>query len=173
LPIPALAVEEARWYAIQSRARHEKMVALRLQDKGVTTFLPQVTQVHRWSDRRKLVQLPLFPCYAFVHVAPSVETRLAVVQTSGVIGLVGIHGIGIPIPDKEIDDIRTLLAHDADCAPYPFLKVGRRVRIRGGCFDGVEGILVAKNSDQTLVVSIELIQRSIAVRIDGYDVEEV
>jgi transcription antitermination factor NusG len=173
LPVSAPAAGEPRWYAIQTRARHEKMVTLRLQDKGVTTFLPQVTQIHRWSDRRKLVQLPLFPCYAFVHVAPSVRTRLAVLETSGLIGFVGIHGVGIPIPDKEIEDIKTLLAHDGDCAPYSFLKLGRRVRIRGGCFDGVEGILVAKKSDRSLVVSIDLIQRSVAIRIDGYDVEEI
>lgn len=173
LPASAPAAEEPCWYAIQTRARHEKMVTLRLQDKGVTTFLPQVTQVHRWSDRRMLVQLPLFPCYVFVHMAPSVQTRLAVLQTSGLIGFVGIHGVGIPIPDKEIEDIKTLLAHNADCAPYPFLKVGQRVRIRGGCFDGVEGILVGRKSDRSLVVSIGLIQRSVAVRIDGYDVEEV
>jgi transcription antitermination factor NusG len=149
------------------------MVTLRLQDKGVTTFLPQVTQVHRWSDRRMLVQLPLFPCYAFVHVARSVEIRHAVLQTSGLIGFVGIRGVGIPIPDKEIEDIQTLLAHNVTCAFYPFLRVGQRVRIRGGCLEGVEGILLAKNSDRSLVVSVELIQRSVAVRIDGYDVEPV
>jgi transcription antitermination factor NusG len=88
-----------------------------------------------------------------------------------VLAFVGIHGAGIPVPDKEIEDIKTLLTHDAACTPYPFLKLGTRVRIRGGCFDGVEGILVGKNRDRSLVVSIELIQRSVAVRIDGYDVE--
>ena len=146
---------------------------MQLEEKGLTTFLPLVTEVHRWSDRRKVVELPLFSCYAFVHMAASAEARLDVLQTRGVIGFVGIHGVGIPIPDKEIEDIKTLLARDAPCTPYPFLKLGKRVRIRGGCFDGVEGILVGKNRDRSLVVSIELIQRSVAVRIDGYDVEEV
>jgi transcription antitermination factor NusG len=106
-------------------------------------------------------------------MAVSVERRLAVLQTPGVLAFVGIQGVGIPVPDKEIEDIKTLLARDADCMPYPFLKVGRRVRIRGGCFDGVEGILVGKNRDRSLVVSIELIQRSVAVRIDGYHVEAI
>jgi transcription antitermination factor NusG len=171
--IPAVGVEAPRWYAIHTRARHEKKAALQLQERGVSTFLPLITQARRWSDRSQLIQLPLFACYIFVRVAASVETRLAVLQTPGVLAFVGIHGIGIPVPDKEIEDIKTLLERDADCAPYPFLKLGRRVRIRGGCFDGVEGILVGKNHDRSLVVSIELIQRSLAVRIDGYDVEAI
>jgi transcription antitermination factor NusG len=171
--IPAVAAEALRWYAIHTRARHEKKAVLQLQDKGVTTFLPLITQAHRWSDRSQLIQLPLFACYIFVRMAASVETRLAVLETPGVLAFVGIHGVGIPVPDKEIEDIKTLLAHAAACTPHPFLKLGRRVRIRGGCFDGVEGILVGKNRDRSLVVSIELIQRSVAVRIDGYDVEAI
>jgi transcription antitermination factor NusG len=173
MPTIAASLITPHWYAVQTHARHERKVTAQLEEKGVTTFLPLVTEVHRWSDRGKVVELPLFSCYAFVHMAHSVEARLEVLQTPGVIGFVGIHGVGILIPDKEIEDIRTLLAHNADCAPYPFLKVGRRVRIRGGCFDGVEGILVAKKSDRSLVVSIELIQRSVAVRIDGYDLEPI
>jgi transcription antitermination factor NusG len=83
----------------------------------------------------------------FVRTVASVEARLAVLRTSGVLGFVGIRGVGIPIPEKEIEDIKTLLARDAACTPHSFLKVDRRVRIRGGCFDGVEGILVGKNGD--------------------------
>jgi transcription antitermination factor NusG len=173
LPLFGAAMGARLWYAVQTLARHEKKVTAQLEEKGVTTFLPLVTEVHRWSDRRKVVEVPLFSCYAFVHMGPSVEGRLLVVQTPGVIGFVGIHGVGTPIPDKEIEDIQTLLTHHAGCAPYPFLNVGKRVRIRGGCFDGVEGILVGKNSDRSLVVSIELIQRSVAVRFDGYDVEAI
>jgi hypothetical protein len=101
------------------------------------------------------------------------EERLAVLQTPGLVGFVGIRGLGLPIPDKEIEDIQTLLAQSITCALYPFIRMGQRIRIRGGCLDGVEGILVAKNSDRSLVVSIELIQRSVAVRIDGYDVETI
>jgi transcription antitermination factor NusG len=173
MPTIAASLRTPHWYAVQTHTRHERKVTAQLEEKGITTFLPLVTEVHRWSDRRKVVELPLFSCYAFVHMAHSVEARLLVLQTQGVLGFVGIHGVGIPIPDKEIEDIKTLLAHDPACTPYPFLKVGRRVRIRGGCFDGVEGILVGKNRDQSLVVSIELIQRSVAVRIDGYDVEAI
>ena len=168
-----VAPEDSQWYAIHTVARHEKRVAAKFQEKRIFTYLPLLNEVHRWSDRWKKVEVPLFACYAFVRMVPTMEVRLQVVQTPGVLGFVGMHGQGTPIPHREIEDIQTLLVHDALCAPYPFLKIGKRVRIRGGCFDGVEGILVGKNKDQSLVVSVELIQRSVAVRIDGYDVEAI
>lgn len=165
--------EPTYWYAVQTRARHEKKVAKQLQEKGATTFLPLVTQTHRWSDRRKVIELPLFPCYAFARLTPSVEMRLPALQTPGVLSIVGAHGVGAPIPDKEIEDLQTLLAQNVSSSLSPFIKVGQRVRIRGGCLDGVEGILVAEKSDRRLVVSIELIQRSVSVLIDGYEVEPI
>jgi transcription antitermination factor NusG len=173
VPGPVAAIAEPRWYAIHTRARHEKIVTTQLQARGVTTFLPLIAQRHRWSDRNKTIQLALFSCYTFVRIEACSEKRLTTLQTPGVLGFVGIRGVGLPIPDKEIEDIQTLLANNIPCAPYPFLRTGRRIRIRGGCMDGLEGILVAKNSDQSLVVSVEMIQRSLAVRIDGYDVEPV
>lgn len=173
IPPSDVAPEHSRWYAIHTVARHEKRVSAQLQEEGIFTYLPLLNEVHRWSDRQKKVEVPLFTCYAFVRIVARVEARLQVMQTPGVLGFVGTHGQGTPIPDREIEDIRTLLAHDATCTPYPFLKVGKRVRIRGGCFDGVEGILVGKNKDRSLVVSMELIQRSLAVRIDGYDMEAI
>jgi transcription termination/antitermination protein NusG len=165
--------EPTYWYAVQTRARHEKKVATQLQEKGVTTFLPLVTQTHRWSDRRKVIELPLFPCYAFARLAPSVEMRLSALQTPGVLSIVGTRGVGAPIADKEIEDIQTLLVQNVSSSLYPFIKIGQRVRIRGGCLDGVEGILVAEKSNRRLVVSVELIQRSVSVLIDGYEVEAI
>ena len=175
LPLPALraAREEPCWYAIHTRARHEKSVTAQLQLLGVTTFLPLIRQTHRWSDRQKTIQCVLFDCYAFVCLESYAQKHLPIVKTPGVLGFVGIGGVGLPIPDIEIESIRTLLANNIPCTPYPFLRTGRRVRIRGGCMDGLEGILVAKNSDQSLVVSIEMIQRSLAVRIEGFDLEPV
>jgi transcriptional antiterminator NusG len=172
LPLTPL-FEPTYWYAVQTRARHEKKVAKQLQEKGGTTFLPLVTKTRQWTDRRKVIELPLFSCYVFARLAPSVEMRLAALQTPGVLSIVGAHGVGAPIPDKEIEDIQTLLAQNVTSSLYPFIKVGQRVRIRGGCLDGVEGILVAEKSDRSLVVSIELIQRSVSVRIDGYEVEPI
>jgi transcription antitermination factor NusG len=161
------------WYAVQTRSRHEKKVAEEIAEKGVEAFLPIVTRIHRWSDRNKEVQLPLFPGYVFVHTDPSPESRLSVLRTPGVAGFVGSQGRGTAIPDKQIEDIRTVLHCNVPFEDYPFLEVNQRVRIRGGALDGVEGMLVAKNTDQSLVVSIDLIKRSILVRVTGYELERV
>jgi transcription antitermination factor NusG len=168
---PPVMGESAQWYAIHTRARHEKMVTTRLQEQGIATFLPTTTEVRRWSDRRKLVEFPLFSCYAFVNLPWRLELRAKIVRTDGVLGFVGFCGGAVPIPDIEIDNIRTVLAGMVPCSAYPFLKIGQRVRVRGGSLDGVEGILVARNGNNTLVISVEPIQRSLAIRIDGYTVE--
>jgi transcriptional antiterminator NusG len=159
------------WYAVQTRARHERAVAQRLREQGVTTFLPLVTEVHRWSDRRKSVELPLFACYVFVKVPATGEDRLRVLRIDGVFKFVGARGLGTPIAESQIEAVRTLIGQQITLSAHPFLQIGQRVRVRGGALDGVEGILLARNDDNTLVVSIDAIQRSLAVRIQGYDVE--
>lgn len=171
--IPLVARETANWYAVQTRARHEKVIAGRLQEQGLETFLPVTTEVHRWSDRRKKVEVPLFGCYVFVKLAPSNEQRYRVCNLDGVFGFVGIRGQGIAIPEEQIEAVRALLAGQALWSSHPFLHIGQRVRIRGGSLDGVEGILSGRNGERTLIVSVDAIQRSLAVRIEGYDVEPV
>jgi len=161
------------WYAVQTRARHEKVVAHRLQEQGVPTYLPIVTEVHRWSDRKKTVELPLFSCYLFAKLMPTNEDRLRVLTLDGVFQLVGGGRQGTPIPDEQITAVRALIEGQLPVSAYPFLKIGQRVRIRSGALSGVEGILVSRNGDRTLVVSVDAIQRSLAVRIEGYDVEPV
>jgi transcription antitermination factor NusG len=167
------ALETLSWYAIQTRSRHEKKVAEEIHEKGISAFLPLVTRLHRWSDRRKEVQLPLFPGYVFVHTTAAPEARISVLRTPGVAGFVGSQGRGTPIPNKQIEDIRAILDRNVPFELYPFLEVNQRVRIRGGALDGVEGVLIAKNTDQSLVVSIDLIQRSILVRVTGYELERI
>jgi transcription antitermination factor NusG len=166
-------VEPAQWYAIRTRSRHEKMVADQLEKLGVENFLPLVKRTRQWSDRTKEVELPLFSGYTFVRVVLSSPDRLRVLQTHGVAGFVGINCCGTAIPDNQIEDIRTLLASDVPFEEQPFLRVGQRVRVRGGALDGVEGILSAQNDDHSLVISLEPIQRSLSVRIQGYSVEPV
>lgn len=161
------------WYAVWSRSRHEKMVASALTNVGITTFLPLVTEMHRWSDRRRSVEVPLFPGYVFVQIPNSTEARLQVRKTSGVVQFVGNQQGAVPIQDKEINDVRTVLEEKVSCSPYPFLQVGQRVRICGGAFDGIEGVLVGRDSASKLVISIELIQRSLAVSVYNLDVEPV
>ncbi len=163
--------DDAVWFAIQTRARSEKKVNAQLQIKGIETFLPLLREFHRWSDRQQLVHQPLFPGYVFVHIDQCPELRLSILNTYGVCGFVGIHGVGVPIPEKQILDLQIVVANPLPMSPYPFFRAGQRVRVRGGCLDGVEGTLVSTNSDQSVVVSIELVRRSVAVRIDGYDFE--
>jgi transcription antitermination factor NusG len=172
-PIAATRLGGEAWYAIHTRARHERVVTQRLQEQGVTTFLPVVTEVHRWSDRRKSVELPLFGCYVFIRLQPTHEERLRVLRVDGVFRFVGVRGTGTPIADSQIESIRTLIAEGMPWSAHPFLQVGRRVRVRGGALNGVEGILLARNEDSTLVISVDAIQRSLAVRIQGYDVEPI
>jgi len=166
-----MPVAEMNWFAVRTRSRHEKSVARQLEERGITAFLPLVTQLRRWSDRRKLVQFPLFPGYTFVRLSYEPPVRLAVLQTEGVVHFVGTHGHGIPIPDEQIESIQTLLRNDVLIESHPYLKIGQRVRLRGGSLEGMEGILVARKGHRMLVISVELIQRSLAIQVDGYDVE--
>lgn len=165
--------DTGNWYALQTRSRHEKIVVQRLEERGVTTFLPVVTEVHRWSDRKKSVEVPLFHCYVFAKFAPNRTERLRVLRVDGVFGLVGAGGEGSPIPQEQIDAVRSLVGGQLPWSAHPFLSIGQRVRIRSGALNGVEGILVSRNGDRTLVISVDAIQRSLAVRVEGYQVEAV
>jgi transcription antitermination factor NusG len=168
---PAICEEELMWYALLTRARHEKVVASRLRDAGLITFLPLVTEVRQWSDRRKAVEFPLFGCYVFAKLLPTNQGRLKALRIDGVFNLVGSGGQGTPIPDEQIEAVRRLLQERLPWHSHPFLKIGQRVRIRSGALQGVEGILVSRSGQSSIVVSIDAIQRSLAVRIEGYDVE--
>ena len=166
-----LGEDESSWFAIQTRPRYEKKVGSELQEKGINVFLPLFSVKRQWSDRQRVVNPPLFPGYVFVRLVPTLSNRVSILRTNGVNGFVGNRGVGIPIPDGEIEALRTAINQKVAFVPYPYLKIGKRVCIRGGCLDGIEGMLVAINGDQSLVVSVVLIQRSIAIRITGYSVE--
>lgn len=164
---------EPQWYAIHTRAKHERSVASRLQGQAIATFLPCIGQVHAWSDRRKVVQVPLFSCYVFVHIRLLPESWYNVLRVNGVLRFVGVRGQGVPVPESQIESIRAVLSSNVPFAVCPFLKVGQRVRVRGGSLDGIEGLLTARNGDRTLVISVEPIQRSISVRVGDYQVESI
>jgi transcription antitermination factor NusG len=171
--LPAKPQRLESWYALHTRPRHEKMVSRRLAERGVTVFLPLMTEIRRWSDRSKSVDLPLFSCYVFAKFAHDRAERLQMLRTDGVLGLVGSHGEGAPIPEGEISAVRALIAGSVAWMTHPFLEIGQRVRIRSGALDGLEGILVGRSGDRTLVVSVNAIQRSLAVRLQGYEVEAI
>jgi transcription antitermination factor NusG len=163
--------QKPSWYAVQTRAQHEKSVAYRFERSGVETFLPLISEVHRWSDRKKIVQLPLFGCYVFARIFPNNQDRIRLLRVDGVLSLVGKRGEGTPIPDEQIDAVRVVMEQKLPWTSHPFLKIGQRVRIRSGALDGMEGVLVSCNGDKSLVVSVDAIQRSLAVRLEGYELE--
>jgi len=168
--VPLLEIRQ--WYAIRTRSRHEKMVAEQLQTQSIESFLPLVKRTRKWSDRKKEVELPLFSGYTFARLALHSPDRLRVLRTHGVAGFVGVRGLGIPVPEGQIESLRTLLANQIPMKDRPFLQIGQRVRIRGGALDGIEGILAAQD-DRNLVISVEPIHRSLSVCIDGYCFEPI
>jgi transcription antitermination factor NusG len=97
--------------------------------------------------------------------------RISVLGTEGVKSFVGVRGRGTPIPDTQIDAVRTIVAEGIPCYPHPYLNIGQRVRIRGGSLDGVQGTLLAKHDDLSLIISVHFIQRSLSIRVAGYTVE--
>lgn len=161
------------WFAIRTRPRHEKKVARRLENANLTTFLPTLRQLHQWSDRQKLVELPLFSCYVFLQVADWHHAYLKVLHTPGVLQWIRLGSEPRAIPDSEIDRLRSLLSKDVPLEPYPYLGFGPRVRLRSGCLGGLEGILVWHKGHRNLVVSINLIRQSLAVSIEGCDFEGI
>jgi transcription antitermination factor NusG len=159
------------WYALYIRANHEKRVAAELEARFVEHFLPLYSSVRRWKDRRVTLDLPLFPGYVFVRLA--LRDRMRVVQIASVVRLVGFNGQPTPLPDAEIQKLRNGFAGMLHAEPCPYLQVGRRVRVRSGALQGLVGILLKKKTSYRFVLSLELIQRSIAVEVDAADVEAV
>lgn len=157
------------WYAAYTCAQHEKRVAEQLAEREVEHLLPLYAAVHRWKDRRVRVELPLFPGYVFVRLA--LQDRLRVLQVPSVVRLVGFGGLPAALPDDQVEILRSGLADRLHVEPHPFLAVGRRVRIVCGPLAGLEGILRRKKNNLRFVLSVDLIQRSIAVDVDAADVE--
>jgi len=160
---------EPRWYAAYTCANHEKRVAEQFGVRAVDHFLPLYSSVRRWKDRRVMLELPLFPGYVFVRVA--LRDRLQVQTVPGVAWLVGFDGTPAALPDEEIETLRTRLGGTMRAEPHPYLAAGRRVRVRSGPLAGMEGVLLRRKGSFRLVISIELIQRSVAVDADAADVE--
>ena len=152
------------WYAIRVRPRYEKQVAQSIESKGIETFLPLYVARRRWSDRTKEVQTPLFDGYVFCHIDPA--ERLPVLVTPGVMHFVGIGKTPLPVDDGEIAAIQTVVQSGSVVRSWPFLREGDRVRIDDGPLRNVEGILLRTGDGDQVVVSVTLLQRSIAVEVD-------
>jgi transcription antitermination factor NusG len=165
---PLITAETPQWYALHTRCRHEKRASIELNEKGLETFLPLLSQVRHWSDRRKVVEMPMFSCYVFIRVELTKAKRAAAAQVPGVLRFVGVNGVPTPIPAEQIQNIKTVLAGRHVCSPHEFLRIGQRVRVCSGSLNGVEGVLIGRTGERKLLLSIDLIQQALAVAIEGY-----
>lgn len=160
---------ESQWYAAYTSSNHEKRVALQLRERAIEHFLPLYDSVRRWKDRRMQLELPLFPGYVFVRL-PLCD-RLRVLQIPGVARLVGFNGRPTALPKEELEALKRSLENGLHAEPYPYLTAGRRVRIAQGPLTGLEGIMLRWKGNWRVVLSLDLIQRSVCVDIDALNLE--
>jgi len=159
---------DPKWYAAYTSANHEKRVAEQLGVRLVEHFVPLYESMRCWKDRKVRLQLPLFPGYVFVRLTRS--ERLRVLQVPGVARLVGFNGLPCALPDSDIESLKNGLVHGVRAEPHPFLTVGRHVSVIRGPLAGQEGILIRRKGNWRVVLSVQLIMRSIAVDLDIADV---
>jgi transcriptional antiterminator NusG len=162
---------ELCWYAVSTKSRQEKVAASMLEGLAIGNFLPLIKERRQWSDRMQSIDVPLFPGYLFVQTAKASETQLRVLRVPGVVDFVRNRNGPVPVPVGEIASVRQALLQGIQCSPFPFLKAGDRVRVTSGALLGMEGAFVRSGSGGKLVISIELIQRSVAVNLSASCVE--
>jgi transcription termination/antitermination protein NusG len=164
----------ALWYCVHTRSRHEEVVYQRLSEKRIETFFPRLEVWSRRKDRKKKIQKALFPGYLFVHNPLDPHHRLEVLKTPGVVQVLGNERGPLPVPDSQIESIQTILNGKSAVTPFPYLKEGQMVRVVYGPLKGSEGFLLKiKEGKEKLIISVDLLQRSVAVEIDGASVEPV
>ncbi len=159
---------DAQWYAIWTRSRHEQVVCEQLERKGIEAFLPTVLRWSRWKDRKKQIEWPLFPGYCFARF--ELNDKLAVMKSTGVVNIIGFSGELAPIPEHEINGIRTLISTDLAFDPVPLIKEGTMVEVTHGPLRGVVGRLIRKGAHARLILSVELIGQGVSVVVDAADV---
>jgi transcription antitermination factor NusG len=172
LDTPSASRSAARtWYVVHTRSNFEKRVSEKLGDKGMQIYLPLYREEHQWKDRRKVVELPLFPGYLFVQMPDTNEDRLTVLRTPGAVCILGQDQRIEPVPETEIQSIRKLLSSNVRFMAHPLLKEGAWVRVKSGPLKGVEGQLERFKGQTRLVLSISLLARSVSTEVDSVEVE--
>jgi transcription antitermination factor NusG len=167
-PIRPRIDSDVAWFAVWTRSRHEATVLSQLEGKQVEAFLPTITRWSRWKDRKKRVDWPLFPGYCFARIDPA--DSLSVLKCSGVVSLVCFEGQPAPIPDVEIESLRTLVASELRYDPCPMIHEGMVVEVQWGPLRGVVGRLVRKGAHARLILSVDLIGQGVSVEVDAADV---
>ncbi len=160
------------WFALYVKSRHEFVTNNELQKKGIETFLPLIKRSRQWKDRRKLVDFPLFPGYLFFHIYPANDNFINVLKTCGAVRIVSIEkGRPTPVSPVEINSLKLLIDSGEKFDVYPNLKEGERVRVSKGPLKGAEGILGKKEEQYMFLVNIELLGRSVGVKIHADCIE--
>jgi len=163
--------DEPRWYAVHTNVNQEKQVALQFGQRSIEHHLPLYESERHWKDRRVRLQMPLFPGYLFVRIV--LRDRFRVQQMPTVVRLVSFAGVPVPVSENEIHALQNCLARGQRVEPHPYLQAGRRVRVRRGFLEGLEGIIQRRKNKTRLIVSFELIMRSVSVEIEEADLVSV
>ena len=163
---------ELQWYVVHVRSRHEFSAQERLVKSGIDAFLPIVERLRRWKDRKKLIPFPLFPGYLFVRIDRNQNDKLLILKTPGVVRFIGqTPGEPEAVPYDQIISLKRLVESKEALDPYPYLKEGKRVRIRSGPLAGIEGILVERKGMHNLVLSVDILQQGVAIQMEAACVE--
>ncbi len=167
-------ISELYWYAIYVKSRHEFHVFERLSSANIDAFLPTMERLSKWKDRKKMVSFPLFPGYLFVHINKSYNNILTVLKTNGVVRFLGISPREPePIPEEQIISLKRVVESKELLDPYPYLKEGQRVRIKSGSLKGLEGLLIEKTGQHSLVISVDILRQGVSLKVDASEVEIV
>ena len=161
------------WYPLQTRYQCEKRVGAALRDEGFESFAPMQLETRRWSDRTKLVESPLFPGYTFVRMEAEPQSLIRVLRLPGMVRFVTSGRELVAVPNEEIETVRALVQSNTSYEPGPLPAVGERVRIHGGCLEGVEGVLTVATGRGEIVISVGAIQRSLKIPLAGYQIERL
>ena len=160
------------WYAVHVKSRHEFVAADELGKKGLDAFLPSVTRVRQWKDRKKEVRFALFPGYLFVHISPEREKYHEVLKSRGVVAFISLDkGSPTPVPPEEVSSLKSVIESGREIDIYPHLKEGARVRMKKGVLRDSVGVLVRKDDSRLFVVNIDILGRSVGVAVYAEDIE--
>lgn len=159
------------WHAVYLKSRHEFKVEKKLTETGIDHFLPVIERLRQWKDRKKRVSFPLFPGYIFVHIPDSYDHVLTVLKTTGVVRILTLEGKPVRIPEEQIIALQKLIENKQPIDPHPYISEGQRVRIKTGPLAGIEGILMEKQKQNLLVLSVDLLKQGASVKIDAFDIE--
>ncbi|HSY71372.1 MAG TPA: UpxY family transcription antiterminator [Alloacidobacterium sp.] len=159
------------WFALQTRYRYEDRIATELHNKGFESYLPTLRETHIWKDRKKVMDVPAFGGYLFARFEPSLHNRVRVLETAGVVKLLGNHGMPEPVSQTEIESLRLALQSGMPCSREPYVEIGAPVRVCRGPLSGLEGRVLRKGNKLTVFVNIASVCQAIAVEVPMDDLQ--